>query len=138
MTYEEALKWCQEYLATVQFYSVYLEPRVLVRAAGGVPICERDTFLEAVEACVKWQADVAPEYSDKPDAEDSVYTHCPRAIQRCAIARAAAIAKGHHLATSCGQDRWDSIKELFRTLGEAGIGEVEAMKLAGYDVDEDE
>jgi hypothetical protein len=47
-----AMAWCQNVGARVDFMSVHGTPRVSVRAAGGFPIAERDTFLEAVEHCM--------------------------------------------------------------------------------------
>jgi hypothetical protein len=51
MTLEEAVTWCTEHDASVLFFRVHGQRRCVVRLAGGFPCEERDTLLEAVEAC---------------------------------------------------------------------------------------
>lgn len=49
MTTDDAVRWCQEHLAEVSFFSHYGTDRVRVKPAG-YAWSERNTFLEAVEA----------------------------------------------------------------------------------------
>ncbi|MCG3207300.1 MAG: hypothetical protein FOGNACKC_00900 [Anaerolineae bacterium] len=53
MELDEAIKWCEAVGAAVKFFSWHGHPRVTVQASGGFPDAERNTFIEAVEACRK-------------------------------------------------------------------------------------